>query len=176
MAEVLAPCGSAGFSKAPFTDPTELRPARIAPTRFIQTSVVSKEHPGRLFCRETNHSEHPVPFSAPVLPPCLCETQAFHSYFPCTVSPAFVTCIVSLLLPHSKEMIIVASNPLNKHSEKFMWDQIVFVWTLTVLLQAFYNEFVKVWPALLLIRNMNVWLYDDQRTCSGKTTEKLFKL
>lgn len=52
----------------------------------------------RLVCRETNQSEVPVPSSAPVLPPCLCETQAFHSYFPSTVGSAFVTCIVSLLV------------------------------------------------------------------------------
>lgn len=131
----------------------------------------------RLVCRETNHSEHPVPSSAPVLAPCLCETQTFHSYFPCTVSPAFVTCIVSLLvlcsLVQRKQLLLhptLRTNILTKS----MWYQIVFVWTLTVLLWALYNKFVKVWPALSYLSF--IWMCDNQRTCSRKTTEKMFIL
>lgn len=66
----------------------------------------------RAVCRGTKYSEHPAPFSAPVILLCLCKTQAFHSCFPRTV----LYCIsVGVLFLRSKQTITVASRLLNKH-------------------------------------------------------------
>lgn len=120
---------------------TELRPAPIVPFRYIQNICggVQRTSWRRLVCRKINHSVRPVPSSAPVLPPCLWETQTpFIQISPCTaqswLSPLYCVSVCALFL-RSKATIIVASCPLNECTARAMrCCRIVFVWTLTVQL------------------------------------------
>lgn len=101
---------------------TELRPAPIVPFRYIQNICggVQRTSWRRLVCRKINHSVRPVPSSAPVLAPCLWETQTpFIQISPCTAQswlsqlycvsvPAFKGNNYSCILPsermHSQEL------------------------------------------------------------------------
>lgn len=103
---------------------TELRPAPIVPFRYIQNICggVQRTSWRRLVCGKINHSVRPVPSSAPVLAPCLWETQTpFIQISPCTaqswLSQLYCVSVCALFL-RSKATIIVASCPLNECTRK----------------------------------------------------------
>ena len=146
--------------------------------------LVSSKH---LWCQKNILTDTGLQRNKPFWAPCafLCPSSPSPSLWDTSLSFIFplnsqfplcdLYCISDgALFQGSKETIIVASRTLSKHSEhtKPMWEEIVFVWVLTVLLWALHNEFVKVWPAQSYLSL--TWISDNQRTWVWwrKTTEK----
>lgn len=129
---------------------------------FIQTSVASKEHPGREWSAEeqTNRSAPCLP-SAPVLPPCLCDAQAFHSYFPLqSVLPLWlVLCLCWRSVPAFKGNNYCCIPP----SEQTLWQQLCDIKLCLYGLLLCHSELhiMSLTCPELLIINMNVWWSKD---------------